>query len=66
MNKKKVDEPKQILSFGLRIIPSISVNSWPLTFIFSNDFSVIGFKMTWPSDVVSKIQWLTSIPAPDN
>jgi len=63
---KKEDGPKQILSFGFKIIPFISLSSIPLTFILDKHLFVKGFKITWPFSYCSKEQWLISTPIPDN
>jgi hypothetical protein len=43
---KKEDGPKQILSFGFKIIPFMSLSSTPLIFILGKLLSDKGFKIT--------------------
>ena len=45
---KKADGPMQILSFGFKIIPFMSLSWTPLTFILGKLLSDKGFKITYP------------------
>ena len=66
LKRKIADGPKQILSFGFRMTPSIDVKAIPLILQCSIAFGSRGLSLMVPSASVIKLQCSGKIPVPPN